>query len=85
MEKTKNAEGASASSTTISLVADGDRSGGSGTIHPNALHPNACMSSREDGTRYCGWLLHGHPWCGTHGHQCEDLDPEEPEMKGRSL
>ena len=33
------------------------------------------MSSRQDGTRYCGWLLHGHPWCGTHGHQCEDLDP----------
>ena len=57
--------------------------GENGKVHPNAYHSEACMSSRQDGRRYCGWLLHGHPCCGTHGHQCEDLDPEEPEMKGR--
>ena len=56
---------------------------GAGGIHPNAYHPEACMSSRKDGTRYCGWLLHGHPWCGTHVHQCEDLEPEDPGEKGR--
>ena len=35
---------------------------GTGKVHPNAYHSEACMSSRQDGTRYCGWLLHGHPW-----------------------
>ena len=54
-------------------VADKPRRGGSGTIHPNAYHPNACMVDRTNEVRYCGWLLHGHPWCGTHGHKCEEL------------
>jgi len=52
-------------------------------IHPNAFHPNACMASRDGGARYCGWLLHGHLWCGTHGHKCEELPLEGLEMKGR--
>jgi len=79
VDKTKNGGGASAPSPQSSRVADGVRSGGSGTIHPNA-----CMSSREDGTRYCGWLLHGHPWCGTHGHKCEELlSLQVLDLKGR--
>lgn len=73
MQKTRDGEGAEAPSPKTSRVADGSRSGGSGTIHPNAYHPNACMVDRANGARYCGWLLHGHPWCGTHGHKCEEL------------
>ena len=30
--------------------------GENGKVHPNAYHSEACMSSRQDGTRYCGWL-----------------------------
>ena len=78
MQRTKSEVGG----TTLSPESDQDGVV-TGKVHPNAYHSDACMSSRQDGTRYCGWLLHGHPWCGTHGHQCEDLDPEEPEMKGR--
>jgi len=73
VQKTRDGEGAEAPSPKTSRVADGSRSGGSGTIHPNAYHPNACMVDRANGARYCGWLLHGHPWCGTHGHKCEEL------------
>jgi hypothetical protein len=42
-------------------------------------HPRACMISSDPKNpgRYCGWLLHGHPWCGTHGHRCEDLIDQE--------
>jgi len=82
MVKTQYGGGASAPSPKSSLVADSFRRGGSGMIHPNAFHPKACMSS-WDGSRYCGWLLHGHPWCGTHGHKCEELPPEGLDMKGR--
>jgi hypothetical protein len=67
----------------LTRVADGARSGGSGTIHPNAYHPNACMVDRISETRYCGWLLHGHPWCGTHGHKCEELPLLHVDSKGR--
>ena len=87
MEQTKNGGVASASLPTTSRVADGSRRGGSATIHPNACHPNAChpnaCMSSEDGTRYCGWLLHGHPWCGTHGHKCEELPLLQVDSKGR--
>ena len=83
MGKTQDGGGASAPSPKSSHVADMPRQGGSGSIHPNAFHPKACMIDSRDGTRYCGWLLNGHPWCGTHGHQCEDLPPEGREVVGR--
>jgi len=82
MDETEGGGGASAISTKSSRVADWLRQGGSGDIHPNAFHRNACMTA-GDGSRYCGWLLHGHPWCGTHGHQCEDLPLEEQDVEGR--
>ena len=83
MVMTQNGGGASASSPKAKPSVERLSRKSTGDMHPNVFHPNACMVDGRDGSRYCGWLLNGHPWCGTHEHQCEDLPPKDQEMARR--